>query len=95
VLFEYAGRLADTGRADTVSINAVGPDGHEVVVTYLLDHGSTLMKESADAALVIPDNSEAIAYMNDRLKSLLGTHDAQPMDKDDLAEIQRGFDSLR
>ena len=39
VLFDYAAFLADSGRADTVDLNAVGPDGHTVVVTYLLDQG--------------------------------------------------------
>jgi hypothetical protein len=93
VLFDYAARLADAGRADTVTLNAVGPDGHKVRATYLLNQGTVLVRETADATLVVPDNSEAIAYMRDKMKGLGRTHIVEPMTPEELAEI-RDFGSI-
>ena len=73
-LLAYAARLADSGRADTVDLNVIGPDGHLVVATFLLDPGASLMAEDADdAAFDEPDNSEAIAVMEKAMRELRPT----------------------
>jgi hypothetical protein len=69
-LTAYAAALADHQRADTVTLNAIGPDGHSVEATFVLDQGSTLMTETADDNFVTPDNGEALRYMKERTAAL-------------------------
>ena len=90
-LLEYAARLADAGRADTVDLNTIGPDGHSVTATFLLDPGAALMAESADdSAFEEPDNSAAVAAMQTAMAALRPTPIAS-MDADEIAELARTF----
>jgi hypothetical protein len=42
VLMEFAAKLADSAKADTVQLNAIGADGNDVAATFLHDAGVML-----------------------------------------------------
>lgn len=77
-LLEYAAVLADHKRADTVELEAVGPDGNEVTVSFLLDAGITLMAESTNSTMTPPDNPEGITYMRERVLQLSSPPPVRP-----------------
>jgi len=81
VLLEYAAVLADNGRADTVELRAIGPDGNEVTVIFLLDSGATLMSESTNSAMKPPENHDAVRYMRERVMNLSSPPQVRPEDE--------------
>jgi hypothetical protein len=80
-LLEYASVLADKGRADTVELRAVGPDGNEVTVSFLLDAGAPLMSESTNSSMTPPENAEGIAYMREQVMRLSSPPPVRPEDE--------------
>jgi hypothetical protein len=79
LLLEYAALLAQIGRGDSVKLRAIGADGDEVTVGFLLNSGTVLLIESSTSGLPEPDNGEAERYMRSRLDSYNPTQD-QPDD---------------
>ena len=70
LLLSYAALVAQIGRGDHVSIRAIGADGDEVTVGFLLNSGTVLLIEtSTGSTLSEPDNRDAIQYMSERLAS--------------------------
>jgi hypothetical protein len=67
VLLEYAKVLADQGRADRVTLRAIGAEGHVVDVDMLLDSGTIIAAETTNSDANPPDNSENIADIRRRL----------------------------
>lgn len=65
----YAALTARSGGGDAITLRAIGVDGEEVAATFLLNAGTVMMVESSRSALPEPDNTEAIAYMTERLNS--------------------------
>jgi hypothetical protein len=70
ILLNYAATLADLGRADAVTLHALGSDGNDVDATFLLDSGARLMSETATTVAQEPDNTNMIAYMRERIAVL-------------------------
>jgi hypothetical protein len=70
LLVDYAAALANSGRADTVRLSAIGTDGNSVVANFLLDASSQLISETASAVVDEPDNSDAITYMREQMTRL-------------------------
>jgi hypothetical protein len=66
-VLEYASMLGQAGSADTIEINAIGADGDEVRATMFLSAGVPLVAETTTSTLPEPDNSDAVAYIYDRL----------------------------
>ena len=94
-LLEYAARLADAGRADTVELAAIGPDGHSVTAAFLLDAGTSLMAESADdSAFQEPDNAAAIARMEQAMRELVPLPLSE-MTSEEIAELAGDLDEKR
>lgn len=75
LLLSYAALVAKVGGGDQVQIRAIGADGDQVTVGFLLNSGTVLLIESAGSALPEPDNSDAEAYMRDRMASYHGIDD--------------------
>jgi hypothetical protein len=69
VLLEYAALLAQIGRGDSVRLRAIGADGDEVTVGFLLNSGTVLLIESSTSTLPEPENGDPVAYMTARLDS--------------------------
>lgn len=67
VLLEYAKVLADQGRADRITLRAIGAEGHEVDVDMLLGSGTIIAAETTNSDASPPDNSENIADIRRRL----------------------------
>jgi hypothetical protein len=81
LLLEYARLLADQVRADTVTLNCVSADGNEVEATFLLEPGAPLMSETTNSTMTAPDNSDAIAYMRQRIMLLTSPPPVLPQDE--------------
>jgi hypothetical protein len=92
-LTAYAATLADHQRADTVTLNAIGPDGHTVEATFVLDQGAALMSETADDNFVAPENGEALRYMKERTAALNDPAEIVGMSQTDAEEMDRDFGS--
>jgi hypothetical protein len=67
-VLDYAAKLATEGKGDTVEMHAISSDGDEVLATFLLGPGVTMMAETTNTKLPEPDNSEAIEYMQNAQK---------------------------
>jgi hypothetical protein len=95
LIIEYAVLLARRGDADSITINAYGGDGNEVVATLLLDQGASAVAETAQNSLPEPGNEEAETYMRDRIAALVRPSTAQAVhasDVDDaIEEIEKGY----
>ncbi len=90
-LTTYAAVLADNQRADTVTLNAIGPDGHAVQATFVLDSGTSLMTETADDAFIAPDNSDALQYMKGRTASITDPAEVAGMSQAEVADLERDY----
>lgn len=78
LLLEYAALLAQIGRGDSVRIRAIGVDGDEVTVGFLLNSGTVLLVETSTSTLPEPDNAGVARYMRQRLDSYSGNLDQSP-----------------
>jgi hypothetical protein len=67
-LLKYAAFLATAARGDTVEVHAISSDGDEVTASFLFGPGATVMAETSHTQLPEPDNSAAIAYMEQAQK---------------------------
>lgn len=89
MLMEYAAELGRNRTSDTVIVRAITTTGDDVEATYLLGEGAPLMAESTHGRLPEPDNSAAIGYMKDRLRSL---EKPGPIRAEDQRDIDLGAD---
>jgi hypothetical protein len=71
LLLEYATAIADRGRADQVTIRAIGSDGNEVDVHLLLDSGTIIAAESTNSTANPPDNRDNIEDIRRRIDRLV------------------------
>ena len=77
-LLEYARVIADTSRADSVTLRAISPDGNTVDAAFLLTASTMLMVESTNSAVEPPDNKEAVREMRDRIDAVTRPLRAEP-----------------
>lgn len=75
-VLEYATALADRGRADQVTVRAIGDDGNEVEVSFVLDSGAVISAETTNATIEPPDNDFVVADIHRRIGRL--THRVAP-----------------
>ncbi|MFE6256508.1 hypothetical protein [Agromyces sp. NPDC057865] len=85
-VLEYATALADRGRADQVTVRAIGDDGNEVEVSFVLDPGVVIAAETTNATIEPPDNDFVVADMRRRIGRL--THRVAPTPR-----VSGGFDA--
>jgi len=69
-LLEYARLVADSQRADTVTLRSISPDGNTVEASFLLDASTILMVESTNSEVEPPDNSEVVKEMQERIDAI-------------------------
>ena len=77
-LLEYARLIGDASAADTVTVNAIGPDGNTIEVGILLNTSTNLIVESTNTEVVPPDNSAVVREMRDRIDAILRPATARP-----------------
>ena len=92
-LIEYAAAVAECGGGDTVHLHAVGDDGNEVTVTFLLNSATVLIVETATAKITTLDNDEAVASMRRKIERLRNPPPAQAETPTGLPDYD--FDELR
>ena|ERR1700712_2641729 len=63
LLTRYAALIGDQGHADTIDVHGFGADGSEVVATFVLNNGISLMAETVTTSMNEPDNSDAENYL--------------------------------
>jgi hypothetical protein len=80
VLVEFSAVLAETGHADSVTLNALGDDGNAIVAKFVLGSGTNLMSASTTSQLPEPENGDAIAYMKEQIALLTLPTEAVPSD---------------
>jgi hypothetical protein len=78
-LMEYARALGSAHMTDTVTLRAIGADGNEVSVTFLLNAGTELMTETARSTGEAPRNDEVVGYMQERTRLILTPPPGQPV----------------
>jgi hypothetical protein len=71
-LLRYAALIARLGSGDAVTLRAIGVDGEDVTVSFLLNSGTVILAESTFSNLPEPDNSEQIEYMKSRIAGFEG-----------------------
>ncbi len=81
LLVEYAALLGATQSADSVRLRAVGQDGNEVEVDFVLNASTNLASESTNVTMDPPANVEAVAYMRRKIELLRNPPPAQPEDE--------------
>ena len=94
VLLEYAAALTTAGRGDKVDVYAQSADGDEIVASFVLGDGVSIMAETTTSTAPEPDNSEAVAYMRRQMAEISATRRAVPMDGAD-AEIENIEDEFQ
>lgn len=78
-LIEYAAALGAEGLAATVSMSAIGPEGEEEFVTFLLNPATTMLVESATSHRILPANDDVVRFMRERTRLLREPPPAQPV----------------
>lgn len=69
-LIEYAGAIARAKGGDTIELKAVGDDGNDVTVTFLLNSATVLIVESATGNMQPPVNADAVAEIRQKMHLL-------------------------
>lgn len=77
-LIEYAAAIGDRGAADTVHLKAVGDDGNEVEVDFLVNTATVLVVETASANLDVPANPDAVRAIRRKIELLTNPPPARP-----------------
>ena len=82
LLVQFSALLAETGHADSVTLNALGTDGDAIVAKFVLGSGTNLMSASTTSKLPEPENSEALTYMTEQIALLTTPAAAVPSDSE-------------
>lgn len=77
-LMEYARALGVASGSDTVTLRAISSDGNEIEATILLNPNTELVAETTHSNVEPPTNSEAVGYMQERIRLILAPPAAQP-----------------
>lgn len=70
VLLEYARLLADSGRADSVTLQTITPDGNTVDTSFLLGPSPIMVMETTSYELQAPNNDEMVAELKERIAAM-------------------------
>lgn len=88
LLLDYAAQVARVGGGDSITMRAIDTDGNDVEVKFLLDAGATLMSQTATTSVREPDNSEAIAYIRERMATMQSPAQAHAFSDDEAEQMQ-------
>jgi hypothetical protein len=80
LIIEYAKLLGQVSSADSVELNAISGDGDQVLATFLLNGGLTVMTETTTSSLPEPDNAKAEEYLHTQIVQLREQNTASPED---------------
>lgn len=77
-ILEYARALGTVDGTDAVTVAAISAEGNAVEATLLLNRSTDLMTETTSGALHTPRNSDAVRYMQERVRLLIAPPPVQP-----------------
>jgi hypothetical protein len=80
LLVEYAKLLGQDSSADSVELHAISSDGDEVMATFLLNGGLTIVSETTTSTIPEPDNAKAEEYMHTQIVQLKELRTVSPED---------------
>jgi hypothetical protein len=86
-IIEYAVLLARIESADAVQVAALGSDGQEQDVTFLIGPATMMTAETTESGLAEPDNSEAVADLRQRMGRITSPPHARPYHSEDIPNI--------
>jgi hypothetical protein len=92
-LIDYAAALAHIAGGDTVRLWAVGDDGNEVEVSFLLNSATVLIVESASADLKVRGNHDAVTAMRRKSDLIRNPPPAQAQKPSEMPDYD--FDEIR
>jgi len=78
LIIQLSALLAETGHADSVTLNAIDHDGTVVSASFVLGSGTNVMAQSSNSPLPEPDNDRGVAYMRERIRSIVEPTQASP-----------------
>jgi hypothetical protein len=67
-LMDYAVVLARIDSADSVEVLALGPDGTEQSVSFLIGPATMMTAQSSDSSVDAPDNRDAVTLIRERIR---------------------------
>jgi hypothetical protein len=79
VLLEYAAALTTAGQGDKIDLAAHSGDGDEIIASFVLGEGVSIMAETTTSTAPEPQNAEAIAYMRERTAEISAARRAVPI----------------
>ncbi|MBW9119551.1 hypothetical protein JNB63_05540 [Microbacterium trichothecenolyticum] len=79
-LMEYARALGVAGMTDSISLHAIGLDGNEVDVTFLLNSNTELITQTTQNSLSAPRNDEVVGYMQEQTRLIMSPPPARMAD---------------
>ena len=83
-LVEYAGLLATAQTGDAVTVHAIGQDGNEVDVSFVLNQATNLVTETTNSHAQPPENPEALEYLRGKIDRLRNPPSVRPVDRADV-----------
>ena len=90
LLLDYAGLLAAQRTGDTVTVRAIGQDGNEVDVTFVLNMATNMAGESTNSEVEVPANPVAAQYMREKIRLIRNPPPARPVEGDTLPTAPSG-----
>jgi hypothetical protein len=78
LIIQRSALLAETGHADSVTLNAIDHDGTVVSASFVLGSGTNVMAQSSNSPLPEPENHVGIEYMRERIRSIAEPSQASP-----------------
>ena len=70
LLIDYGAQVAQLKTGDRVDLQGYSSEGNRIITSFLLNSGTSLVAETTSLTFEEPDNSEAVAYMRERLEAL-------------------------
>lgn len=77
-LIGYAAAIGMENSADVITLSAIGMDGNEAEVAFLLNASTAMVVESASGHGSPPENEEVVFYMQERTQRMRQPPPSQP-----------------
>jgi hypothetical protein len=78
LLIEYGALLGQENTADSIELRAIGADGDEVIVTFLMNEGVSIVAETSSTTITEPDNRKAEEYLHSQISQMRGRRTGSP-----------------
>ena len=80
-LVAYAALLGAEQSADSVRLRAIGQDGNEVEVDFVLNAATNLVTESTNTTMQPPRNQDAVDYIQAKIEAIRNPPAVRPSEQ--------------